>query len=198
MQWKGPYVISGCKGESNHCIEIDKKKFHINMLKHYIERKKDEKISKDTENDLGVKRVKVGVGIRETEEKYSVNDDELLEWTRCHEKEDFRDIQFGVNLMEDQQKEMMKILETYEAVFSDVPGKSNLIEHQIILNNEDPVRSKPYPLPCAVREELKGDRVGNNTGIRIALRIFDSNCEEKGQIESYLCQLSQVEQIYTA
>ena len=54
MQWKGPYVISGCKGECNYCIEVDKKKknFHINMLKDYIERKKNEGILKDLEKDL--------------------------------------------------------------------------------------------------------------------------------------------------
>ena len=57
MQWKGHYVISGCKGESNYCIKMDKKKkFHIDMLKHYIERK-DEGISKDTEKDVGVEPV---------------------------------------------------------------------------------------------------------------------------------------------
>ena len=148
MQWKGPYAISGCKEKSNYCIEIDKKKnFHINMLKHYIERKKGEGISKDTEKDFGMEPVKVGVGIRETEKEYSVNDDKLLEWARCYRKEDIRDIQFGVDLTEGQQKEMMKILETYKGVFTDVPGKYNLIEHRIILN-EDPIRSKPSPLGC--------------------------------------------------
>ena len=44
------------------------------MLKHYIERKKDEGISKDMENDLGVEPVKVGDGIRKTEEEYCVKD----------------------------------------------------------------------------------------------------------------------------
>ena len=79
------------------------------MLKHCIQRKKDEGISKDTERNLGVELVKVGVGIRETEKEYSVNDNELLEWARCHQKEDIRNIQFGVDLTEDQQKKMMKI-----------------------------------------------------------------------------------------
>ena len=56
MQWKRPYVISGCKGENNSYIQMDKKKknFHINVLKHYIERKKDEGILKDTETNIGV------------------------------------------------------------------------------------------------------------------------------------------------
>ena len=52
---------------------------------------------------------------------------------------------------------MMKILEIYKRVFTDVPGKSNLIEPRIILTNKDSVKSKPYPLPYAVREELKGE-----------------------------------------
>ena len=50
---------------------------------------------------------------------------------------------------------MMKILETCKKLLTDVPGKSNLIEHRIIQNNEDPVRFEPYPLPQAVRGELK-------------------------------------------
>ena len=62
-----------------------------------------------------------------------------------------------MDLKEDQQKQMMKILETYKGVFTDVPGKSNLIEHRIMLNNEDTVRSKPYLLPYAVGKELKGE-----------------------------------------
>ena len=69
MQWKGPYVISGCKGKSNYCIEVDNKKknFLINMLKHSTKRKKNEGISKNTEKELVVEPVKVGVGIRKTE-----------------------------------------------------------------------------------------------------------------------------------
>ena len=152
IQWKGPYVSRGCKGESNYCIETEKKKkiFHTNMLKQYIEWKKDEEILKDTEKDLGVEPVKVGVRIRETEKKCSVNDDELWEWARCHQKEDIWNIQFGVDLTKDQQKEIMNIMKTYKGAFTDVLGKSNLIEHWIILNNEDPVRSKSFPLSYAV------------------------------------------------
>ena len=70
-------------------------------MKQCIERKKNEEIFKDTERDLEVEPVKVRVGIRETEEKYSVNDIELLEWASCHQKEDIRDMKFEVDLTED-------------------------------------------------------------------------------------------------
>ena len=40
-------------------------------------------------------------------------------------------------------------------MFTDVPGKSNVIQHQITLTDSTPIRSKPYPLPFAIRESLK-------------------------------------------
>ena len=168
------------------------------MLKHYIKRKKDEGISKDTKKDLGVKPVKVGVGIRQKEEKYNANDDEWL-WAPCHQKEDVRDIQFGVDLTKDQQKEMMKILETYKGVCTDVPRKSNLIEHRIIISNENPVRTKPYPLPYAVLEKLKREIKDKlESGIIRESELPDASPTVivKKKDESYLCRLSQVEQLY--
>ena len=42
-------------------------------------------------------------------------------------------------------------------MFSDLPGKTNVIQHRIKLTEEEPVRSGAYPLPYAVRETLKGE-----------------------------------------
>ena len=40
-------------------------------------------------------------------------------------------------------------------MLTDVPEKSNVIQHQITLTDCTPIRSKPYPLPYAIRENLK-------------------------------------------
>ena len=45
----------------------------------------------------------------------------------------------------------------YAAVFSDVPGRTSKIEHKINLVDEKPVYLKPYPLPYALRQELKDE-----------------------------------------
>ena len=39
-------------------------------------------------------------------------------------------------------------------MFTDMPGETDVIQHQIKLTDDTPVRCKPYPLPYAMREEL--------------------------------------------
>ena len=50
---------------------------------------------------------------------------------------------------------MLKTLSRREEVFSYIPGKTNIIKHKIELSDNDPVRFRPYPLPYAMRENLK-------------------------------------------
>ena len=50
----------------------------------------------------------------------------------------------------------MDVLGKYSDVFTDVPGKTNLVEHRVEPTENKPIRSKPYPLPYTVWEELRG------------------------------------------
>ena len=61
-----------------------------------------------------------------------------------------------MNLGKAQHGEIMDVLGKYSDVFTDVSGKTNLIEHRIELPKNEPIRSKLYLLPYAVREELRG------------------------------------------
>ena len=40
-------------------------------------------------------------------------------------------------------------------MFTDMPGETDVIQHQIKLTDDTPIRCKPYPLPYAMREELR-------------------------------------------
>ena len=51
----------------------------------------------------------------------------------------------------------MNCAEQFSNLFTETPGTTNLIEHHSNLTTEDPVRSRPYPLPYSMREELKKD-----------------------------------------
>ena len=42
-------------------------------------------------------------------------------------------------------------------VSTDIPGETDLIQHQIKLTDETPIRCKPYPLPYAMRDELRNE-----------------------------------------
>ena len=40
-------------------------------------------------------------------------------------------------------------------MFIDMPGETDVIQQQIKLTDDMPIRCKPHPLPYAIREELK-------------------------------------------
>ena len=48
----------------------------------------------------------------------------------------------------------MDILEEFQDVFTDVPALTTLGEHSITLTTDEPVHSKPYPIPHAMQETV--------------------------------------------
>ena len=85
----------------------------------------------------------------------SVDDDALLELGTHLQKENVTDVKLGLELSATQINELKASLDQFAEVFSDVPGRTDVIEHEIELIDEDPVRSRPYPLSYAVRQNLK-------------------------------------------
>ena len=79
----------------------------------------------------------------------------MIKLANCHQKETVQDVKLGVELTKTQQEEMMNTLSRHKEDFSDIPGKTNMIKHKIELTENNPVRSRPYPLPYAMRENLK-------------------------------------------
>ena len=71
------------------------------------------------------------------------------------QKKTLRDVKLGLGLTKSQEENVWQVLGAYDSMFTDVPGKSNVIRYQITLTDSTPIRSKPYPLPYAIRENLK-------------------------------------------
>ena len=42
-------------------------------------------------------------------------------------------------------------------MFTEAPGTTDLVQHHIKLNLDEPVRSRPYPVPYSMRESLRKD-----------------------------------------
>ena len=82
-------------------------------------------------------------GIIGGNEDLSVNDEEMMELADCHQKKTVKDIKLGIELTKIQQEEMMDTLVRCTEVFSDIPGKTDMIEHKIELIDNNPVRSRP-------------------------------------------------------
>ena len=158
MQWKGPYeIMSRCGKGNDYRVEVNKKvkTFHANMMKKYIERADQDGAPQRNSDNNQVMSCGVCTGIIGGNEDLSVNDKETMELANCHQKETVKDVKLGIKLTKTQQKEMMDTLARYPEVFSDIPGKTDMIEHKIELTDNNPVRSRPYLLPYALRENLK-------------------------------------------
>ncbi|KAK7105052.1 hypothetical protein V1264_019673 [Littorina saxatilis] len=101
--------------------------------------------------------VQVAASVEEPAELDEFDGEELLELGDLHKKEGVDDVKLGPDLTEDQQKELHDFMGDFTHRFSDVPGSTSLVEHEVHLTSDVPVRSKPYPIPFQARESLKKD-----------------------------------------
>ena len=158
MQWKGPYEIMSRRGKGNDDrVEVNNKvkTFHANMIKKYIERADQDEAPEQNSDNNQAMSCGVCTGIIGGNEDLNVNDDEMMEFANCHQMETVQNVKLGVELTKTQQEEMMSNLSRHKEVFSDIPGKTNMIKHKIELTETNPIRSRPYPLPYAMRENLQ-------------------------------------------
>ena len=61
----------------------------------------------------------------------------------------------GGNLTEQQRAEMLQLLAEFDDVFSEIPGKTNLITHKIRVTNDEPIWQTPYKIPDALRDKVE-------------------------------------------
>jgi len=127
LQWKGPFEIPERVRGDDYRIQLvgTTKTFYANMLKKYW--------SKEHEDKTHVSDAMVF----EPEEG---DEDEFVD-ILIGLKFDKSDVIVKVNpeLTEEQSGEVMKVLEEFQDVFTDVPGLTNLGKHSITLTTEEPV-----------------------------------------------------------
>jgi hypothetical protein len=147
MQWKGPYTVIERVNGNNYRIQLPDRKrlFHANMLKRYVDRQIEAEVDDNDDQILSAAAV------------LESDDDEgadMLADRRSQPTETYRDVQINPALDPLRHRQVLELIEEFSDIFSDVPRVTNLGEHSIRLTSLDPVRSKPYPLPYALREAL--------------------------------------------
>ena len=162
MPWKGPFEVSSAVGLNNYRVKVEGKEkvYHANLLKKYFER--DEATTEGT-----VAVVKLDDNFkedmyREIEEckvKDAEDDDnvDFLEIGGYDAKESVADVTTGSNLTDEQRSEFMDLANQFSSLFTEAPGTTDLAQHHIKLTSDEPVRSRPYPVPYSMRESLKKD-----------------------------------------
>ena len=70
-------------------------------------------------------------------------------------EETYQNVDINPDLTESCKQDIESLLEEFSDVFTDIPGNTTLIEHDIRLTTTDPIRVKGYPVPFHLRETVK-------------------------------------------
>ena len=146
-QWLGPYKVNRQINEVDYEVMVkDKPKvYHIDMLKQYFE--KPVEVIEEKEGNSGIC---CGILVEEGEEE----DIKSIETVEIKKKQSWTEVDL-TKLPEEKAVEVRKVMKEYEEIFSDLPGKTRVIEHDIVLTDDKPIRMKQYPVPIHFEKDLK-------------------------------------------
>ena len=152
LQWRGPYTVVERFGKCDYRVQVGKKlkTFHANLLKRYIERDQvDTQVS-----------CHVSVAVLEPYDNESDDDDdkEIL-WTSpsAVSQETPTDVQISEDLNDSERQGVRNLVNEFPDVFTDKPGLTDLLEHEIKTTTGTPIRLKPYPLPFAITDVVSDE-----------------------------------------
>ncbi|XP_077987486.1 uncharacterized protein LOC144442090 [Glandiceps talaboti] len=166
MQWQGPYKVKEVVGEMDYRIYVKGKVkiYHANLLKKYEERKvptdREEATNQSDHSDIATMTgimncVATAVIESSDEDERDASLIELVQTVPTEMTESVENVKVSDKLHDIQQRELREVLREYSDVLTDIPGQSKLGEHDIKLTTNDPVKSRPYPLPFAMRDTIK-------------------------------------------
>ena len=164
LRWKGPYPVVERKYEYDYVVatESGRKTYHINLLKKYFEREEPQQTLAGC-----IEQVRDGDGLEGSAEEIDWvgdgSDPELDEVCEQYivplpspiQQEFVQQVKVGPELDKDQEDEVWNLLYKYQDVFTDVPKRTSLTTCKINLTTDKAVRSKPYPVPQAMRETIR-------------------------------------------
>ncbi|XP_077869382.1 uncharacterized protein LOC144360596 [Saccoglossus kowalevskii] len=161
-EWQGPFQVTRKMTAVDYEVNVGSRRktcrvYHINMLRPWKEREEIAcfvdivEVVKEENDVLDACFVDIVDVVKE--------ENGLLDTVAEKKgKENWKDVKIYENLSEEQRAEVLQLLERYGDVFTDAPGLTGLVEHEVVTCEGFPLRQKPYRLPQAVqstvREEL--------------------------------------------
>jgi transposase InsO family protein len=162
MHWKGPFTVIEKKSDMDYKINLGNKAktFHANLLRIYYRRDQDEPSAGVTAGLFELACTSVIENEEDLEDmttgcERSMSNDSLLQLPVFKQTETVSDVHVCSDLSDEQRRQVTQLLTEYRNQLSDVPGRSTLGFHDIKLTDSKPIRSRPYPVPHALRETIK-------------------------------------------
>ena len=158
MQWKGPFEVSSVVGLNDYKVKVKgkEKAYHANLLKKYFERE-ETTAEGAVAGGVGATCIDDAVDRAAKADEAEGENVDFLEIGGYVAKESIEDVKTGPNLADEQRNEFMDLAKQFTNLFTEAPGATDLVQHHIKLISEEPVRSRPYPVPYSIREPLRRD-----------------------------------------
>ena len=169
LQWKGPFEIIEKVRDNDYRIQMEGRTnlFHANMLKQYHSREEESSQVREVQSVQNDSAVVITQNLDSSEVVSAVvleNEDEVESVPTLTEQlyevkqgESFKDVDICPDLTEEQKEDVRQLLEEFSEIFTDVPGRTTVAEHSILLTTGIPVYSKPYPLPHSMQEVVEDE-----------------------------------------
>ena len=131
------------------------------MLKEWVARENDNPSIEAESNDDGFdpEVVDSNISLLATTVCEGMNEEEVIyiDNPLLTPNEGNEHVQTNPELSNDKVKDLEKVLFMYVDVLTDVPGKTNIIEHDVKVTSNIPVRKKAYSLPYTLRDKVKNE-----------------------------------------
>lgn len=149
-QWKGPGRIEKKLSETNYVVSFEGKQdqnkvYHINMLKLYCKRPELINIVDLAQNESLDSEI-------DPDFPYMLADPNVYDFNEIVEAN-----MLNERLTEQQIGQLQKVLAKYRGIFSNIPGKTHLVEHDIELISDKKIQQKPYRMTNRQNELLKAE-----------------------------------------
>ena len=152
MQWKGPFDVVGKVGQVDYKVSVNGKikTFHANLLKKYLDRTNicDSLTVHDYQNNEELASINMAVIDMDSEENDAQGEFHDIPYINTNANADQVDV--NPELTEEEKTKVRELLDDFPDVLSNEPGCTDLLEHEIRLSTDIPIRIKPYPIPYSL------------------------------------------------
>ena len=148
-RWRGPHKVLRYLGNGNYELAVGRRRanLHINSLRQFH--------VADTDADTGRTNMMV------VTEDETTTDEPLMtpipELIGRGDDSPVTDLTIGEQLSAEQQTQLRELLSNYPDVFSDKPGRTDLIQHTIRVTDDIPTYQAPFRIPENLREPVENE-----------------------------------------
>ena len=144
--YQGPFQIINKKGD-NYFFKINDniRCYHANLLKTWYDRK-------PSDNTIKLATLAfIPMSKEEELEEKEAN----IEYLINKSTQSFKDIKLDENLTPIQKSDIRDILSKFQNTLTDIPGRTNVLEHDIRLTDTTPFKVHQYPTPFRAKDAIE-------------------------------------------